>query len=84
MSKEKFETIEDADGIVFYDESDDYVAGERDNDDIFTDEYMQAFSEKMDAQIAREKRNQKIISVGTIVAVLAFIAALTAFFFKDI
>lgn len=84
MSNKKIEIVEDADGIVLYDGSDDFVPEENENDDIFTDEYMQAFADKMDAQIAREKRNDRIISVGTVIVVLGFIAAITAVCFRNI
>ena len=84
MSKKVFDTIEE-DGIVVYDESDDYDPGEDEethgevgfrlpkNEEIFTDEYMQDFAQRMDEKIAREKRTQNIISVCVIVGVIAYI-----------
>lgn len=97
--KKEFDIIEE-DGIVIYDESDDYDPGEDEvnssentetgsfrlmtNEEIFTDEYMQEYARKMDAQIAKEKREQRLISVGVIAAVILFIACVTYFNFKDI
>ena len=84
MENKDFIKVEE-DGIVVYDESDDYDPGEDEephgeggfrlpkNEDIFTDEYMRDFSHKMDTKIAREKRTQNIISVCVIVGVIAYI-----------
>ena len=84
MGNKDFIKVEE-DGIVVYDESDDYDPGEDEethgeggfrlpkNEEIFTDEYMQDFAQRMDAKIAREKRNQRLISVCVIVGVIAYI-----------
>lgn len=84
MDKRIYDIEEDAEGIVVYDESDDFDPAEGGADETFTDEYMLAFAEKMDAQIVLEKRNDKMISVGVIVGGVAFAAAVTAFFFRNI
>ncbi len=97
--KDKFDVIEE-DGVVIYDESDDYDPGEDEdnpcentdegefrlltNEEIFTDEYMQEYARKMDAQIAKEKRYQRLISIGVVVGVILFIAFVTYINFKDI
>lgn len=43
------------------------------NEEIFTYEYMQDFAKKMDAQIAKEKRIQFLVSVGVIVTIVLYI-----------
>lgn len=92
----QFEVIEE-DGVVIFDESDDYDPGEDEikqsepggfrlmtNEEIFTDEYMEEYAKKMDGQIAREQRTQRLISVGVIVTVVLFIGLITFIKFKDI
>lgn len=96
MKDKEFEIIEE-DGVVIYDESDDYDPGEEEdiqtepggfrlmsNEEIFTDEYMRNYAKKMDEQIAREKRNQRLISVGVIVAIILYIGFITYINLKDI
>ncbi len=84
MDNKNFEIVEE-DGVVVYDESDDYDPGEDEpikteggfrlpeNEEIFTDEYMQNFANKMDAKIAREKSSQRLISILVIIGVIAYI-----------
>ena len=84
MGNKDFVTVEE-DGMVVYDESDDYDPGEDEeshgeggfrlpkNEEIFTDEYMQDFAQRMDTKIEREKRNQRLISVCVIVGVIAYV-----------
>ncbi len=91
--KKEFDMIEE-DGVVIYDESDDYDPGEDEdvklessekdcgfrlltNEEIFTDEYMRNYARKMDEEMAREKRIQCLISVGMIVGIVLFIAAVS-------
>lgn len=78
-----FEVVRDEDGIIVYDESDDYFDDETatlcDDEEIFTDEYMLAFAEKSDAEIAREKRVQRWISIGVIVGIILLAALFTAY-----
>ncbi len=97
--KDKFDKIEE-DGVVIYDESDDYDPGEDEenlcentddgefrlltNEEIFTDEYMQEYARKMDAQIAKENRYQLLISVCVVVGVILFIAFVTSINFNDL
>lgn len=97
--KNKFEIIEEED-IVIFDESDDYDPGEDEiiqsennedgnfrlltNEEIFTDEYMQNYAKKMDEQIAREERIQRLISVGVIVGIVLFIAVVSYINFRKI
>lgn len=94
--KVKLEVIEE-DGIVIYDESDDYDPGEDEgiqsesesfrlmtNEEIFTDEYMQENARKMDEKIAKEKRQQRLISVGVIVTVVLYIGLVVCINFRKI
>lgn len=79
---------EDEDGIIIYDESDDQCDDEivmegiindedgfrlKENEEIFTDEYMMRYDEYMTAKIARMKRKDRMISVGVILFVVAVI-----------
>lgn len=98
--KDKFDVIEE-DGIVIYDDSDDYDSGEdgetpsdepeegcgfrlMTNEEIFTDEYMHEYARKMDDKIAKEKRQQRLISVGVIVTVVLFIGLVVYINFRNI
>lgn len=80
----KQEEIYDPTDDLFDDEVIDPAHCLMTNEEIFTDEYMRDFAEKMDAKIAREKRNDRLVSVCVIVSVVAYIVALTAFFFRNI
>lgn len=88
MSEKKYETIEE-DGIIIYDESDDYVPEEEDdsefrllsNEEIFTEEYMHDYAARMDAKIAGEKRIQRLISIGVVLAIIAYTGFLIAVVF---
>lgn len=94
INLKKFDIVEE-DGVVIYDESDDYDPGENEdveagefrlltNEEIFTDEYMQEYARKMDAQIAKDKRIDLLVSVGVIVSVIGFIALVFYIGFKDL
>lgn len=81
MKKKEFDRIE-VDGITVYDESDDYCEDEvaatdgfrlKTNEEIFTDEYMQDFATKMDTKIAREKRQNELISIGVILGCIIIV-----------
>lgn len=82
-------TMVDENGIVVYDESDDFDPEEenftesplKSNEEIFTDEYMIEFSQKMDQKIAKEKRTQRLVSVGVILTIILYISLLTYIFF---
>lgn len=54
------------------------------NEEIFTEEYMLDFSEKMDAKIAAKKLNQWIVSVCIIVACILFISLIVYVNFREI
>lgn len=77
---EKAKLIErDEDGIIIYDESDDYDPGEDEDyqyenatEEIFTEHYMLDFAKKMDAKIATETTTPKIISAVVILMVILF------------
>ena len=81
MAKKQFYKVADDDGVVIYDESDDFDPVEDEvsdnglmtNEEIFTDEYMDEYARKMDAKIARMKRNDWITSIGVILFVIALI-----------
>lgn len=97
--KKKFNMIEE-ENIVIYDEGDDYDPGEDEiiqsennedgsfrlltNEEIFTDEYMQNYAKKMDKHIAREKRIQRLISVGVVVGIVLFITVVSYINFRKI
>ena len=88
MSRKNY-IVEDEDSIVVYDETDDQCDDEivitgvvrdgegfrlKENEEIFTDEYMQRYDEYMTAKIARMKRNDRMISGGVIMFVVTVIA----------
>lgn len=89
----KYDIIEE-NGVVVYDESDDYDPGQDEindnefhlmaNEEIFTDEYMRNYSERMDAKIARNRRNDRLMSVGVIIAVIVFILTVIYINFRNI
>lgn len=85
------------DGVVVYDPTDDVeeeMPKKRDDDTmeladyylqqtpgLFSDEYMQRFAEKTDAEMARAKRIDRLVSLGVIVGIVLFIALLCWIFF---
>lgn len=75
----------DSDGVVVYDASDDeddsVTYGLKDNREIFTDEYMEAFAREADTKNARLRRNDCIVSVGVIVGIVLFTAMLCMIYF---
>ena len=81
MEKRNFYNVEDEDCVIIYDESDDLDPSEEEisdnglmtNEEIFTDEYMDEYARRMDAKIARMKRNDWITSIGVILFVIALI-----------
>lgn len=91
--KRKYDIVEE-NGVVVYDGSDDYDPGQDEindnefnlmtNEEIFTDEYMQKYSERMDAKIARNRRNDRLMSVGVIIAVIVFILTVIFLNFRNI
>lgn len=90
MKKRDLDKIE-IDGITVYDESDDYCEDEvtdsegfrqKTNEEIFTDEYMQDFAAKMDAKIAREKRQNKSITVGVIIGCFIIIGVFCLYAYR--
>lgn len=90
--KEKFEIIEE-DDIVIYDESDDYDPGEdteentsddnefhlMTNEEIFTDEYMDNYIQRMDKKIADEKKYDNITSVCVILGCILLIGLFVSY-----
>lgn len=79
------ELVVEEDGVVLYDASDDkeesHTFGLKDNRDIFTQEYMEAFAAESDAKNARLRRNDRLVSVGMILGIVAFSALLAWIFF---
>lgn len=81
MEKRNFYNVEDEDCVIIYDESDDLDPSEDEisdnglmtNEEIFTDEYMDEYARRMDAKIARIKRNDKITSIGIILFVITLV-----------
>lgn len=81
-----FKIIEE-DGIVIYDESDDFVPGETkkliDEDQLDTD-YLLRETARQEIKQAEERRKQRWISTGVIMAVVAFIAGVCYINFRNI
>lgn len=69
-------TLRDEDGIILFDASDDGNDEDRDNGDVFSQEYMLEFARKHDAEIARNKRIDRLVSVGVILGIILFTALL--------
>lgn len=49
------------------------------NEEIFTDEYMQVFAEKMDAKIAKEKKIDRLISIGVILGCVSVVVLISMY-----
>lgn len=86
--KKDFEIVRDSDGIIIYDESDDYCEDEVDDEEmvlatshnaLFTAEELREFREKKFAEEAREKRLQRWISVGVILGCILFTALVSLY-----
>ncbi len=87
MKREDFTIIEDEDGIVIYDESDDYAPGEQkiiDEDDELDIDYLNNQTCLQEVQKRSERHRQLWVSVGVIITIIAFIAAVCYVNFKDI
>ena len=83
---EKFKIIEE-DGIVVYDESDDFVPGEEqilDEEDELDTDYLMRETARQEARQAEENRKQRWISAGVIVAVATFISIVCYINFRNI
>lgn len=86
MVNGKFKTIEE-DGIVIFDESDDLDPGEvqiLDEDDELDIDYLLMETARQEAQQANDSQIQHRVSVGVIVAVVAFIAVICYINFRNI
>ena len=87
MGKDKFKVVEDEEGIVIYDESDDYDPGEEqiiDDDDELDYDYIRRYEKMQENQQTEEKRQQRWVSIGVIVSVIAFIIGTCYYNFKGI
>lgn len=79
--------VSDEDGIVIYDESDDFDPGEArilDEDDELDIEYLQRETARQEARQAIERRTQRWISVAVILTSVSFIAAVSYITFRGI
>ena len=85
MKTGKFNVIEDEDGIIIYDESDDYLPREsEENDDEFDIEYLIDEQNRQDARKAIVCRKQRWVGFGVIAGVIVYITAVCYFNFKNI
>lgn len=86
MNKEGFRIVEDEDGIVIYDQSDDFVPGEEgilDDDDLDMD-YIREYEKRQAEKKTAESHQQKWVSAGVIAAVILFIMLVSYINFKDV
>lgn len=73
MKKDREDLImRDKDGIIIYDPTDDDLGDTRDNRDVFTQRYMLEFARRQDAEIARNQRIDRLVSVGVILSIILF------------
>lgn len=87
MTREDFTIIEDEDGIIILDESDDYAPGEQKiiaEDDELDIDYLINQTRLQEAQKRSERHRQRWVSVGVIITVIAFITVVCYVNFKDI
>lgn len=86
MNKEGLRIVEDEDGIVIYDESDDLVPGEDvilDDDDLDMD-YIREYEKRQAEKKTAESHQKKWVSVGVIAAIVLFIMAIYYINFKGV
>ena len=86
MEEVKFKSIEE-DGVVVYDESDDFVPGETqilDEEDELDTNYLQRETARQEVLQTEERRRHRYISVGVIAAVVAFIAGVCYIKFRSV
>lgn len=77
MKKESEDlTMRDDDGIIIYDSSDDDLGDDRDNNDVFSQGYMLEFARRHDAEIARNRCIDRLVSVSVILSIILFTALL--------
>lgn len=87
MRREDFTIIEDEDGMVIYDESDDYVPEENqiiDDDDELDMEYILKYEKLQAAREEAENQKQRWVSAGVIAGVILFVTAVCYINFKSI
>lgn len=87
MMKDKFSIVTDDDGIVVYDNSDDFDPEEMqvlDEDDELDTDYLLRETARQEARHAEESRRQRYISVGVIATVIIFIAGVFYSNFRNI
>lgn len=86
MNIEKFKTIEE-DGIIIFDESDDFVPGELevlDEEDELEVEYLLRETARQEEHEAEEKRKQRWIFASVVAVVVSFIAVVSYINFKGL
>lgn len=86
MNKEDFRIVEEEDGIVIYDESDDFVPGEDyiiGDDDLDMD-YIREYEKRQAKKKGADMRQQRWVSVGVIAGVIIFIVTVSYINFKGI
>ena len=77
--------IEDEDGIILYDESDDYLPRESEENDYELDiDYLIEEQKRQDARNADEGRKHRRVGLGVIAGVILYIAAVCYINFKNI
>lgn len=86
MNKKEFRIIEDGDGTVIYDESDDFVP---DEDNIIDDEdldmdYIREYEKRQADKTTSSVRQQRWVSVGVIAGVILFIITVSYINFKGV
>lgn len=86
MNKKDFRIIEDGDGTVIYDESDDFVPDEDiiiDDEDLDMD-YIREYEKRQAKKKGADMRQQRWVSVGVIAGVILFIVTVSYINFKCI
>lgn len=87
MMKDKFNIVSDEDGIVIFDESDDFDSEEvqvLDEDDELDTDYLLRAMARQEARQAEEHRKHRWISAGVIMVVAAFITGVCYINFRNI
>ena len=86
MNADKFKIIEE-EGVVIYDESDDFDPEESqilDEEDELDTDYLLRETQRQEARRAEERRRQRCVTVGVIAAVITFIAIMCYINFRNV
>lgn len=86
MNKEDFRIEKDEDGIVIYDQSDDFVPGEGNiiGDDDLDMDYIREYEKRQAEKKGADTRQQRWVSVGVIAGVILFIMTVSYINFKGV